>query len=510
MELYRAVGFAQVIPQIPAGSGRPRRVKVETLAGQWAEQESVWTPKIATGATGIPPENRIEFSMCTGAAIAQDRLEPIIRDKAIAMGADLRMSTTLVSFEQDLTGVTALLQESKGHEYSLRASYMVGADGHASSIRTALRIDGRGRGNLQTVRSVLFTAPLDEYLQSGISQFDIVQADFTAMLTTYRDGRWLLMFSDDEERNDATLKALISKAIGRSDLDVNIITTGRWELSATIADRFAAERVFLVGDAAHTLPPSRGGYGVNTGIEDAHNLAWKLAAVLNYRAAPKLLETYDAERRPIAWLRFGQIFARPDYASFARQSDKSVEIIDDDAMEFGQLYRSGAVYGKLECLPAALRPDRWRGQPGTRAPHIWVSIGGRRVSTLDLVQPNWVLLTQDAGWCELVRQLVTITGSTIVCKLLDTIPASHRERGNDSILDAPIERVASSKVGLDALTALLPYVMAHADYEKFKSMSLRQLKEVSAGRISEAELIQVELKLADVADADTLFDLSTL
>ncbi len=82
------------------------------------------------------------------------------------------------------------------------------------------------------------------------------------------------------------LKAMVEKAIGQSDLPIEIITTGRWELTALIADRFSSGRVFLAGDSAHTLPPARGGYGANTGIEDVHNLAWKLASVLSGRRAP--------------------------------------------------------------------------------------------------------------------------------------------------------------------------------------------------------------------------------
>src|SRR5262249_10357888 len=157
--------------------------------------------------------------------------------------------------------------------------------------------------------------------RSGIGQFSIEQPGLSAFLTTYADGRWLLMFSDDVERDDETLKALIPRALGRSDLPIEIITTGRWEISALIADRFASGRVFLAGDAAHTLPPNRGGYGANTGIEDAHNLAWKLASVLSGASAPRLLDTYDAERRPIAWLRHQQIFARSDFKQFAAPGD---------------------------------------------------------------------------------------------------------------------------------------------------------------------------------------------
>jgi len=401
LELFRAVGIGAEIPALPMplGHGRPRRVSVESLAGKWSA-ESEWSPGAPQARqSASPPTPRIEYSPCTGAAIAQDRLEPIIRTRATDLGADVRMSTSLTSFEQDATGVTVRLCRRDGNEYRLRANYMIGADGHASAIREALGIGRSGHGVIRAVRSVLFSAPLDEYLAAGISQFELDQPGLKGMLTTYRDGRWLLMFSDDQERDEDTLRMMVIRAIGRSDLKIEIITTGRWVLSALIANHFSSGRVFLAGDAAHTLPPARGGYGANTGIEDSFNLAWKLASVLSGSSTPKLLRTYDAERRPIAWLRHDQIFARPDYAAVATNEEKKVAIIEDDAMELGQLYRSTAVLGAGVELPPAMRPERWAGQPGTRAPHLWVSKSGTRFSTLDLLQRDWVLLAEDERWC---------------------------------------------------------------------------------------------------------------
>lgn len=395
LELLRAVGMGSRVPQAPP-SFRLRRIKVESLAGKWFE-ETPWTPQ----AHRAPA---MEYSPCTGAALAQDRLEPLLRERAVELGADVRLKTELVRFEQDAEGVTAWLRERDGREYTLRAAYMIAADGYRSPVREALGIGRSGRGHIRTLRSVLFRAPLEEYLEKGISQFEIEQPGLSAFLTTYGDGRWVLMFSDDEERDEATLRALVARATGRPDLEVEIITTGRWELSALIADRFASGRVFLAGDSAHTLPPSRGGFGANTGIEDAHNLAWKLAAVLSGASTPRLLDTYDAERRPIAWLRHHQIFARPDYAAAAGGTAQNVAIIDDAAMEFGQLYRSIAVSGAGEELPPALRPEQWAGQPGTRAPHVALSRGEERLSTLDLLQKSWVLLTEDERWLPAVAR----------------------------------------------------------------------------------------------------------
>jgi putative polyketide hydroxylase len=406
MELFRAVGLGPRIPEAPRGVGL-RRVRVESLAGAWFE-ESSWTP-------AERPAPAIEYSPCAGAALAQDRLEPILREQAVALGADVRFETELVGLEQDAGGVTASLRERGGREYTVRAAYAVAADGHRSPMREALGVGRGGRGHLRTVRSVLFRAPLEEYLRTGISQFSIDQPGLAAFLTTYGDGRWVLMFSDDEERDEVTLRAMVSKAIGRSDLGIEIITTGRWEMSAFIADRFASGRVFLAGDAAHTLPPSRGGYGANTGVEDAHNLAWKLAAVLDGASAPELLDTYDAERRPIAWLRHQQIFARPDYKAMAVGNAEDVPIIDDDAMELGQLYRSTAVHDAGDGLPPALRPEQWAGQPGTRAPHAWVWRGDERLSTLDLFQRGWVLLAEDERWGSAATQAAETLGIELRC-----------------------------------------------------------------------------------------------
>jgi putative polyketide hydroxylase len=261
---------------------------------------------------------------------------------------------------------------------------------------------------------VLFRAPLEEYLASGVSQFSIDQPDFKAFLTTYGDGRWVLMLSDDEERDEATLRQLIYRAIGRSDLNVELITTGRWELSALIAERFQAGRMFLAGDAAHTLPPSRGGFGANTGIEDVHNLAWKLASVLSGVSTPELLATYDEERRPIAWLRHDQIFAREDYRAEAAGVARGVTIIDDAAMELGQLYRSSAVTGAGPELPPALRPEQWAGQPGTRAPHLWLPSEPHK-STLDLFQRGWQLIAGDQRWTEAAAQAGSSLGIELGC-----------------------------------------------------------------------------------------------
>ena len=390
LEFFRAAGIAERIPQVPPGA-TVRRARVESLAGQHFE-ELPWTP-------GQPEERDGKASPMAGAAIAQDLLEPILREAARARGADLRTGVELLSVQQDAQRVTAQLrQRDTGACYAITADYLIAADGAASPIREQLGIARQGAGPLRVLRSVLFRcAEADAFLEQGIRQFDIDQPGFKGFLGTYSDGRWFLMFEEQSESTDAQLRALVRQAVGK-DMAFELITTGRWELAGLIADRFSEGRIFLAGDAAHQLPPTRGGYGANTGIDDAYNLAWKLQRVVRQQSRPALLDTYTDERRPIAWLRHQQTFARPDYAKWVGDGFKEEPLYGNLAMELGQLTRSSAILGADAALPPAAHPRDWAGQPGTRAPHVWVRHRGNSISSIDLLTEDFVLLTADPRW----------------------------------------------------------------------------------------------------------------
>src|SRR6185369_17098854 len=152
--------------------------------------------------------------------------------------------------------------------------------------------------------------------------------------------------------SEARLIGLIRDGVGVPTLDVKIDGYTRWRATADVARRFQSGRIFICGDAAHLMPPN-GGFGGNTGIHDAHNLAWKLAHVLNGHSTPRLLDTYEFERKPVAKFTVEQAFAR---------------------------------------YVARTAP----GPPGSRAPPLWLTRKGERVSTIDLTG-HYVLLAGSEG-----------------------------------------------------------------------------------------------------------------
>ncbi len=171
-------------------------------------------------------------------------------------------------------------------------------------------------------------------------------------------------------------------------MPVVIENIATWRAVADCADRFRDGRVFLAGDAAHVVPPN-GGYGGNTGVQDAHNLAWKLALTLTGAAGPGLLDSYDAERRPVGELTVEQAFTR--YVTRVAPylgTGNTQPVVDDFSMEIGYRYNSPAVVLEPGRPPLHEHPRESKGRPGARAPHVFLDRDGTRLSTLDLFGRN--------------------------------------------------------------------------------------------------------------------------
>jgi putative polyketide hydroxylase len=175
---------------------------------------------------------------------------------------------------------------------------------------------------------------------------------------------------------------MIRSAVGVADLDITVRSAMTWSTGAFVADRYREGRIFLVGDAAHLMPPY-GGFGGNTGIADAHNLAWKLAAVCSGDAGDALLDTYESERQPITEFTLKHVMLRAGdgIGQFFRQFDQ----FDPNPITLGFRYPMATAVGFDPELPIE-DPAQPSGQPGTRAPHI--PLTGAISSTLDLLDPG--------------------------------------------------------------------------------------------------------------------------
>jgi len=341
----------------------------------------------------------------------QDRVEPILRRHAEALGADIRYSTELKGFELDELGVTTtLLDRRTGVESTVRADYLVAADGNRSPIRERLGIGRHGVGSLSHNMAMVFEADLEEVLQGrSLALYYLQNPNFTgAFINTTEPNRALISVEYDPEREKPSdfdtqrCIDLIRAAVGIADLEVSVLEVMPWEMASRSADRFVQGRVFLAGDAAHTMPPT-GGLGGQTAIQDGYDLAWKLAMVLHGQAGADLLATYEPERKPVCEMTVSLQTA--NYIERMRPDRKDLQIqaaeTDYLGVAFGYRYRSEAI---LQDVPddgsRVENPEKPSGRPGTRGAHVAFEYKGKEVSSVDLIGRDFVLLTgpEGAAW----------------------------------------------------------------------------------------------------------------
>ncbi|MGH2733363.1 MAG: FAD-dependent oxidoreductase [Actinomycetota bacterium] len=411
VELYRQVGLEPAILAASSMNGEAFKwiaVRAETLASE------EWIPAEEQGGV----EGLEEVSPCSIVPIDQDKLEILLRAKVSELGADVRFSTELTSFRQDDTGVTAVIKDRRtADESTVRADYLIAADGYASLIRQHLGIGLDGPGVFVNTMTVLVEADLRPALRGRRFNIAYLQrpkpgSGVLAHDTTGR--RWIFGTGYSPERgesvrdySDERCVELVREASGLPDLAVTIhpqipgtnLKVLGFPIGAQLARRYHLGRVFLAGDAAHIVPPT-GGFGGNTGVQDAHNLAWKLAAVLEGRAGPGLLDTYHDERHPIGLHTMGQALARWQARIGTLSATEPQPLVDYSAVTFGHQYRSSAVLGAPSDDAPLLLPQELTGRPGTRAPHLAVTLGGRKMSTIDLHGRHFTLLagTNGAAW----------------------------------------------------------------------------------------------------------------
>jgi len=394
----------------------------------------------------------VDASPCAMADLAQNLLEPVLFDAAVGFGALAHFGTQLTAFTQDEEGVTAeLFARDSGESITVRARYMIGADGGRSMVANALGLPFEGPGEIGGSLNILFECDLAPYLahRPGLLFFLVRTAEDRggAGLGILRSIKpwtsWLMMKGyaagqETEMLSEAEAVDVIRDYLGIPDLDVRITGVDRWNMNALYATRYQQGRVLCVGDAVHRHVPSNG-LGSNTGMQDAYNLAWKLALVVQGRAGASLLDSYGEERVPVG----RQVVQRATRSleSYTPILD-AIGVLDPGAPEQGarnmaalaadtpeaaarrealraaiqgkvyefqargielnQLYRSSAIIDEGQ-QPADDGRDpelfyRATSCPGARLPHAWVQREGKALSTLDLVgQGRFTLLTGIGG-----------------------------------------------------------------------------------------------------------------
>ena len=404
MEVFRQCGIdAAVRAAGLAEGGTGLIVWTETLAGREIERR-VPGRAIAKNMAVTPVKN----CLC-----AQDDLEPVIRRYAEAAGlGELRFNTEMTSFTQKGDAVTGVLTDRiTGAETPFTARYLISAEGAQGRVRRALGVKMIGEEKVYDSVNILFHADLTQWVKDRpAALYFVEQEDLRAtFLTINGRDRWgFLIHSSSkfgwkpEDFTPEFCASLIRKGVGLPDIPVTVLGVNPWEASAIVADRYRVGNVFLSGDAAHEMPPT-GGFGLNTGVQDVHNLAWKIAAVLRGNADEALLDSYHDERQPLAEITTTNALANA--MSMGRTERQSGvlprrEFLAEQGLIFGASYESTAVVPDgtppaaiddpvTEYLPSA--------RPGSRAPHVWLKRGNEPISTVDLIGPHFVLLAGANG-----------------------------------------------------------------------------------------------------------------
>ncbi|QDQ06928.1 FAD-dependent oxidoreductase [Bacillus sp. BD59S] len=422
MELFRELGLEQRIKLAGKALENCRgRIVVHTIAKANKEElEQMRATQYGNDEELLQKIEKISPSKQT--ACYQIILEEMMLQEVKTLGGQLSFYHELVSFEQNENGVKATIRNRETEKESvIHCDYVIAADGAQSKIRKQLGITTEGRGTIGGYyMNIYFEADLSEFIQGDAFGFTMVLHPevLGALIPVDNERRWIYHVSYDplkgERPEDFTIercKQIIQTAIGSTNIESEIVSVLPWEATESTATKFQDNRVFLVGDSAHIMPPT-GGFGSNTGIQDAHNLAWKLGAVIKGKAKPKLLETYHEERYPVAKLTTA--YASSLLFRAAKREEGSLNNMDGLAVTVGYQYCSEAIIDD-SVTPHRMDSVELNGRPGTRAPHFWGMYKGKEASILDVFGNNFVLLTgvDNSSWAEAVFDVSSKLGINI-------------------------------------------------------------------------------------------------
>ncbi|MDR6173400.1 2,4-dichlorophenol 6-monooxygenase [Nocardioides zeae] len=445
MEIFRDLGIEdQVLADATPHELVGDTVFCTSIAGEEIGRIHTW---------GTRPDREGDYrlaSPCLTVDIPQTYLEPILVRNAAQRGAHVRFSTEYLGLVQDDDGVTVDVRDRlTGHEYQIRATYVIGADGARSKVAADIGLTYEGAMDIAGSMNITFKADIAALVDHRPSVlYWVIQPGSnvggigTGLVRMVRPwDEWLIVWGYDiagppPELDEEMAEGIVRDLLGMPDLEPEITGFSLWGVNEMYATTLQQGRVFAAGDAIHRHPPSNG-LGSNTSVQDAYNLAWKLAAVLQGYAAPSLLDSYEAERAPVAQRivtranrsarEFGDLFealgvvglqgeemaaaleerkaATPEGARKRAALVKAMETknyeFNAHGVELGQFYESGAI------LSDGTRPAPSRDadlyhvmstSPGAHLPHAWVGDNVTKHALMDLAPyARWTLLTGITG-----------------------------------------------------------------------------------------------------------------
>ncbi|MER5429544.1 FAD-dependent monooxygenase [Streptomyces sp. NPDC002588] len=468
MEIFRDMGIEdQVLADATGHDLVGDTVFCTSIAGEEIGRIHTW---------GTRPDREADYQLaspCLTVDIPQTYLEPILVRNATERGTHTRFSTEYLAHTQDDTGVTVRVRDRlTGQEYDIRAKYLIGADGARSRVAEDIGLPYEGAMDIAGSMNITFKADIESYvghrpsvlywvIQPG-ADVGGIGAGLVRMVRPWNE--WLIVWgydigSEPPVVDEAEAVRIVRQLLGIPDLEVEITGTSLWGNNEMYATHLQKGRVFCAGDAIHRHPPSNG-LGSNTSVQDSYNLAWKIAAVLRGQAGPSLLETYSAERAPVAerivkranrssrefadiFRALGLLDAKDEAEMQARIEERKANTPEGAAkraalvtametknyefnahgVELGQFYESSAVVSD-GTRPAPSRDEDlyhvMSTSPGAHVPHAWVGDSATKLAMMDLTPyTRWTLITGVAGedWAgasEKVAQDLGIPLETVV------------------------------------------------------------------------------------------------
>lgn len=462
MEVLRDLGIEEegmqkAVPQELMGEN----VFCTSIAGEELGRLQTW---------GMHPHRFADYTLASPTKICdipQDLMEPILVGAGARRGSKYRFDTEYLSLEQDDTGVTALVRDRlSGEEYKIRAKYLVGADGGNSKVAEDIDLPFEGEMGKDGSINIICKMDLSRYvahrpsvlywvLQPG-SDVGGIGMGLVRMVKPW--DKWLIVWGYDinqgaPKMTDEEAIKIVHNLIGDDTIEVEIEQTSTWTVNHCYAPTISKGRVFCLGDAIHRHPPSNG-LGSNTSIQDSFNLAWKLAMVVKGQASPALLDSYQAERAPVAKQivdranksieEFGPIFKslgltdtndpavmkenmakrKEVNATAETQREELRQAINHKSYEFNchgvelnQRYVSNAIASDGTAEPEYVRDKELYYQattwPGAHLPHVWLGKNNHKISTLDIAgKGRFTLFTGIGGeaWLEAAKEVAKEMG----------------------------------------------------------------------------------------------------